>query len=146
MARYLTQVHSPKPAAEVFGYLADLSNMADWDPGVIHVEQLQGSGSTAGAVFDVVVKTVGGSVTFRYCFTNYDAPIEFTVCAQKPLLTSIDRVAVAEVGDGSVVTYSAELKFSLILKVLDPVLGFVLKRIGDRASVGLVRELEGQRW
>jgi len=38
MARYAVHVRSPKPADEAFAYMADLSNFAEWDPGVEHAE------------------------------------------------------------------------------------------------------------
>ncbi len=40
MARYVVHVRSPKPAAEAFDYMADLSNFAESDPGVEHTEQV----------------------------------------------------------------------------------------------------------
>ena len=40
MARYLATVESRSPAAETFGYLAALSNAAEWDPGVLAGQHL----------------------------------------------------------------------------------------------------------
>ena len=35
-----------------------LSNFAEWDPGVVKVEQIEGDGAGPDAVFDVAVKGV----------------------------------------------------------------------------------------
>jgi len=66
MARYVVRVRSPISPGESFDYMADLANFAEWDPGVVGVEQIEGDGGGADAVFDVAVKGVRGPVTLRY--------------------------------------------------------------------------------
>jgi carbon monoxide dehydrogenase subunit G len=143
MARYVVHVRSPLPAAEAFAYMADLSNFAEWDPGVEHAELVQGDQAGPTAAFDVTVKGVRGSLTLRYHITEYAPPEKVVALAQSRLLTSLDTVTVRSDGDGSVVTYDAELKLNGLLRVADPLLGLSFKRIGDRAATGLVRILQG---
>lgn len=145
MARYVVHVRSPKPAAEAFAYMADLSNFAEWDPGVAGVEQVQGDGPGPDAAFDVTVKGVGRPLTLRYHVTAYDPPDKVVAKAQSRLLTSFDTITVRSDGDGSVVTYDAELKLNGLLGLADPLLGLSFNRIGDRAATGLVRALDGKK-
>ena len=145
MARYVVHVRSPKPAVEAFAYMADLSNFAEWDPGVDHAEQVQGDGPGIDAAFDVAVKAIRRSLTLRYQITDYDPPDKVVARAESRLLTSLDTITVRGDGDGSVVTYDAELKLNGILGVADPLLGLSFKRIGDRAAAGLVRALDGEK-
>jgi hypothetical protein len=35
MARFTTHIRSPLSADQAFAYMADLTNFAEWDPGVI---------------------------------------------------------------------------------------------------------------
>ena len=53
MARYVTTVKTAKTPKQVFAYMADLRNFAEWDPGVKAVKQVQGSGGGKDAVFDL---------------------------------------------------------------------------------------------
>ncbi len=145
MARYVVHVRSPKPAAEAFAYMADLSNFAEWDPGVAGVEQVQGDGPGPDAAFDVEVKGIAGSLTLRYHVTAYDPPDKVVAKAQSRLLTSLDTITVRDDGDGSVVTYDAELKLNGLLGLANPLLGLSFNRIGDRAATGLVRALDGKK-
>ncbi|MFT7650245.1 MAG: carbon monoxide dehydrogenase subunit G [Candidatus Poriferisodalaceae bacterium] len=145
MARYVVHVRSPKPADEAFAYMADLSNFAEWDPGVEHAEQVQGDGPGPNTAFDVTVKGIGGSLTLRYDVTDYDPPEKVVAKAQSRLLTSLDTITVRGDGDGSVVTYDAELKLNGLLGLADPLLGLSFNRIGDRAATGLVRALDGKK-
>jgi Polyketide cyclase / dehydrase and lipid transport len=125
--------------------MADLRNLADWDPGVRSVAQIEGVGGGDGATFDVVVDAVRGELTLRYVTTSYDEPSHVVVEAQSRRLTSVDRITVvADATSGSVVTYDAYLGVNGRLgSLLDPVLGLVFRRIGRRAERGLRSALVG---
>ena len=69
MARYVVHVRTPMPPAEAFAYMADLTNFAEWDPGV---EQVEGDGAGPGAAFDVEVKLPGWTMTLRYETVAFD--------------------------------------------------------------------------
>ena len=73
MARYVTRVQTPRSPTEAFAYLADLRNVAEWDPGVKRAEQVEGDGAGPGAVFDVTVAGPGRDLTLRYVTVEYDA-------------------------------------------------------------------------
>lgn len=145
MARYVVHVRSPRPPAESFAYMADLSNLAEWDPGVVLVEQSAGEGAGPEAVFDVVVRGLRGPLTLRYHTTHYEPPSSVVARAESKRLTSLDTITVRAEGSGSVVTYDAELKLNGLLGLADPLLGLSFKRIGDRAAAGLIRALDGER-
>lgn len=145
MARYSTTVRSPMPVGEAFAYMADLRNFAVWDPGVTKVVQVRGEGGGPQSVFDVDVKSVGGTTTLQYVTTSYDEPRRVQVEARSSLLTSIDRIDVVADGDGSLVTYDAELRLNGPLALFDLGLRMAFRRIGDRAAAGLERALGGER-
>lgn len=145
MARYVARVRTPTSSAEAFAYMADLANFAEWDPGVEKAEQVQGDGPGLDAAFDVGVKGIGRSLSLRYHVTSYDPPQKVVARAESRLLTSLDTITVTDDGDGSIVTYDAELKFNGLLGLADPLLGLSFKRIGDKAAAGLVRVLEGEK-
>jgi carbon monoxide dehydrogenase subunit G len=145
MARYVTTVRSPRTADDAFAYMADLRNFAAWDPGVTRVVQVEGDGGGPRAAFDVTVKAVGGDTTLRYVTERYESPTTVLVEARSKFLTSIDRIDVAPDGDGSKVTYDAELRLNGPLRLFDPLLAVAFGRIGDRAAAGLERALQGER-
>jgi carbon monoxide dehydrogenase subunit G len=145
MARYLMHVRTPMPPGEAFAYMADLSNFAEWDPGVDSVEQVQGDGPGPQASFDVAVKALGRSITLRYDTITYEPPVTVVAFAESSLLTSHDSITIEPDGSGSIVTYDAVLKLKGLLGLADPLLGLSFKRIGDRAGAGLVSALGGER-
>ncbi len=145
MARYVTKVRTARAPEEVFAYMADLRNFAEWDPGVKAAKQVQGSGGGPDAVFDVTVAGPGRDLTLRYVTEEHDAPQNLLVVARSRTFTSIDRVTVEPNGTGSVVTYDADLRLNGLLRVGDLGLRLVFDRIGDRAAAGLRRVLEGEQ-
>jgi carbon monoxide dehydrogenase subunit G len=146
MARYVTKVQTDRSAEDVFTYLADLRNFAEWDPGVRRVEQVEGDGGGPDTVFDVSVAGPGSrDLTLRYRTVEYDAPRELLVIATDRFLTSEDRITVDATPAGTVVTYDADLRLRGLLRIADPALRMVFGRIGDRAAAGLRRALDGQK-
>ena len=145
MARYLVHVRTPMPPAEAFAYMADLTNFAEWDPGVDRVDQVHGQGSGPDAAFDVAVKAFGRSITLRYDTVTYEAPNTVVAFAESSLLTSLDTITVTPDDAGSIVTYDAVLKLKGPFALADPLLGLSFKKIGDRAAAGLETALAGQR-
>jgi carbon monoxide dehydrogenase subunit G len=146
VARYVVHVRTPMPPAEAFAYMADLTNFAEWDPGVDRVEQVEGDGAGPGAVFDVAVKLPGRTMTLRYDTVAFDDTSHtMTAFAQNAVMTSEDTIAVEADGNGSIVTYDAVLKLKGLLGLSDPLLGLTFNQIGDRAAAGLVKTLAGER-
>ncbi len=145
MARYTVSVATPMPADEAFAYMADLRNFVQWDPGVTNVEQVEGDGAGAHTAFDVTVKAFPKKIVLRYHTTTFVPPTTVVARAQSKLLTSLDTVTVTPDGDGSIVTYHAELTLNGPLKLADPLLRMTFGKIGDRAAAGLIAALNGAR-
>jgi carbon monoxide dehydrogenase subunit G len=146
MPRYQTRVRSPWSADRAFDYLCDLEHFADWDPGVKHARRVGGSTPGPGATYDVTVAAMGRDLTLRYETVEIDPPARIEVRAETATLRSVDVIAVEEhSGGGCIVTYDADLSLKGMLRLGDPLLGLVFRRIGDRAAAGLRAALEGTR-
>jgi carbon monoxide dehydrogenase subunit G len=144
MAQFVISVRTFKGVTEVFDYMADLRNFAEWDPGVSKVAQVVGDGGGVASSFDVDVKGVGKDLTLRYETTRYEPPTVVVARAESSMFTSLDRIEVVADGAGSIVTYDAQLTLNGPLGIADPLLGLVFKRIGGRAAKGLVQVLDGE--
>ena len=143
MANYTTTIETDWTPREAFDFMADLRNFAVWDPGVSSVEQVSGDGGGAGSEFDVAISGTPVAMTLRYRTERYDRPRTATVRASNLLFTSVDTITVETSGDGSLVTYDADLKLNGPLGLFDLALKPVFQRIGGRANDGLVAALGG---
>jgi hypothetical protein len=142
MAKYVTTIPSSMSPEQAFAYMADLRNFAQWDKGVVKVEQVKGSGPGLGTIFDVTVKGIGKSTsTLRYTTTEYDEHTNILVKGVNTLFTSIDRVTITPTSTGCNVVYDAILTANWIIAPMNLVLGKVFNKIGDTATSGLRKAL-----
>ena len=142
MAQYVTTIPSSKTPAEAFAYMADLRNFAEWDRGIIRVEQIKGSGAGLGTIFDITVKGMGGKDSvLRYETLEYDEPTNILVKGRNWMFTSIDRVTIVPTATGCDVTYDAILTANWIIAPMNLLLGRVFNKVGDTATRGLRKVL-----
>lgn len=145
MAKYVVHVRTPMNQAAAFDYMSDLRNFEGWDPGVLGVEQVEGSSPAIGSEYDVTVQAVPKTMTLRYKIVTYEPSHLVVARAESTLLTSVDRITVDTDDEGTTVTYDAELTLNGPLALADPLLGIAFQRIGDRAAAGLVEALNGEQ-
>ena len=145
MARFVTTVQTPWPTEKAFDYMADLTNFAQWDPGVRQAKQISGDSPALGAEYEVEVDGVGGPLPLVYRLIEYRPSTEVVAEATTRFLRSYDRVTVSPSADGgSMVTYDAELTLRGIFGLADPLVAIAFNRIGRKAEEGLLKALDGQ--
>lgn len=142
MARYIARVRTPMSVDEAFAYMSDLTNFAEWDPGVKESVQVEGSGAGLGAAYDVTLDNAG-SMTLRYEVTEFTTPNHLKAIAEASWFTSIDVIEVRSDGDQTLVVYDATLKLPWYLRLFDPLLAKKFDEIGDKAAAGMERALDG---
>ncbi|MFL5864291.1 MAG: SRPBCC family protein [Solirubrobacteraceae bacterium] len=141
MARYQATIDTPQSPQEAFAYLSDFSTAAEWDPGVVEAERVDGLALGEGAEFRLVAEFLGRRTPLTYRIVEYDPPHTVTFLGENATVTSLDRITVAAIADGTRVTYDADLRLKGPLHLADPLLRIAFHRVGDRALAGLRRTL-----
>lgn len=141
MAHARETVDSTKSRQEVFDYLSDFTTTAHWDPGIIRAEKITDGPIGVGTQFRVETKFMGRTTSLVYVMTAYDPPGRFVVSGENATVTSLDEITVEAVGDGSRVTYDAELTLKGPAKLFDPLLSLAFGRVADKAIAGLEKAL-----
>lgn len=145
MARYATTIRTGLTPSEAFAYVADLTNLPEWDPGVTSAVQVRGDGPGPDAAYEVTLSNAG-SMTLTYETTSFDGDaLATTLVAKSSWFTSVDTVTASPHGDGADVTYDAELRLRGLLALGDLFFRPIFNRIGDKASRGLRRALDGEK-
>ncbi len=145
MARYATTVRTDLTPSEAFVYVAELTNLPEWDPGVKQATQVRGDGPGPDAAYEVTLSN-GGSMTLTYETTSYDGDaLTTTLVAKHAWFTSVDTVTASPSGDGADVTYDAELSLRGPLALGDLFFRPIFQRIGDKAARGLTKALAGEK-
>ena len=144
MARYAVTLATPLPPAEAFEKVADLSRLTEWDPGVVSAAYQVGDSIAVGTIWKVIVKGFGGSpIKLHYEVTDLDPDVRMVAVADDKTLRSYDIISVAPDGDGSRLTYDAELKMKGLFSPINMILPLIFDKIGDKAAQGLVEYLDG---
>ncbi|CAN5440239.1 hypothetical protein BH10ACT11_BH10ACT11_14640 [soil metagenome] len=145
MARYVGRVSTPRSAEEAFDYLADFTKVTEWDETAKSSVLLDGPpAGTVGARFAVEVGFAGRTNHFEYTTTVSERPYRLVLRAESSTIVSEDTVTVVESGGQTMVSYDANLLPKGVVKLIDPILGLMFKRLGDNAAGGLARELGGK--
>ena len=88
MPPYRTTVHTSWSPRQAFAYMSDLTNFAEWDPGVKRSVQVAGSGIAVGSAFDVTVGGIGRDLVLRYEIVDLVPDERVEVRAETSLLRS----------------------------------------------------------
>jgi hypothetical protein len=138
MARYVASVESPWEREAAFDYLADFANIADWDPGVARARPLSDEALAVGARFEVVSSFLGREIPLVYETIEIDRPRRVLLRAESGTVVSLDEMSFdLRPGGGTIVTYDARLTAKGAFRPFAPLLGLMLRRLGDAARDGL---------
>lgn len=137
MASYSTSVESPKSLEEVFDYMADFRNAAEWDENTSSVKLTSGKPDQVGATYEVVTGFAGRDLTLTYKTVEIERPGLVVFESSTGLAKIRDTIEFTSSGSGCRVDYNARIETSGLAKVLDPVFSLIFKRVGDRAAASL---------
>ena len=145
MARYATTVRTALSPSEAFAFVAELTNLPQWDPGVKKASQVRGDGPGPDAAYQVTLSNPQ-AMALTYETTSFDGDaLTTTLVAKSSWFTSVDTVTASPSGDGADVTYDAELRLRGPLALGDLFLRPIFQKIGDKAAAGLTAALEGEK-
>jgi hypothetical protein len=142
MPRYRATIPSRWDPARTFAYIADFSNAAEWDPGVVRASRVAGADSGRAAAFDLVIRSAGREMPLRYQVASL-AGQKITFRAETERLESVDTITVVPAEHGSLVEYDARLSLRGLGRLLNPLLALSFHRIGERARRSLTHRLAG---
>lgn len=132
-----------RPIDDVFAYVADFSNIADWDPGVHSSRSLSDGPPAVGARYEVVVRFGTSKVPIVYEITELDPPSRVVLVGTSDRLKAVDEILFSPVGERTEVDYKADLTFAGVIRFVVPLFSPIITRVGSRAVDGMVKALEG---
>ncbi|MDX1511791.1 MAG: SRPBCC family protein [Nitriliruptorales bacterium] len=143
MARYVATVATPREAGAALDFVADFTNLTEWDPGIVSAERVDDGPLAVGARFATVIEFRNMALTYE--LVEYVPGERALLVAEGGGMVSRDLITVEPTDDGSRLTYDATLTLSGFLKVLDPLLAIGFNRVAGKAVAGLEEALEGTR-
>lgn len=144
MPRYTTKLETEKPPEEVFDYVADFANAAQWDPNVKHAERTAEGPIGETSEFRLDYAMLGSRRRLLYRITAFTRPHEVVLQCETASMSLTDRITVVAQDAGSCLTYDAKVTLRGPLKLVAPLFDRGFQRAGDRARAGLCDALRAQ--
>jgi len=112
------------PPAEVFAYLSDLENLAEWQSGVVSARRTSEGEMRVGATASVVRQLMGQRIDAPLTVTDFDPPkrlgIGSEVSGVKAQAT-LDLEA-AENGETTDLSFAMEIRGSMLTAFMEPMI------------------------
>lgn len=143
MPRFTTSFTVDLPVDAVFSYLADFTNLAEWDPAVRDATRVRGDGPGVGDRVRLAFGIGPATVGLDYTTTVHDRPHHVAFEPDARLVRGVDDIRLSAVGDGATrVQWRAVFGFAGPGRLVDPVLGPGFQRVAERAVDGLRARLD----
>lgn len=134
--------HIDRPLHEVFALTADFSNAEKWDPGVASSKPMERGAPGVGSRYEVMVLFGSREIPMTYEITVLEQDSRVVLEGRGATITAVDDIRFEERDGGTLVDYTADLKFTNWMRFITPLLASTLTRVGEKALDGLVETLE----
>lgn len=133
----------PGDIEKVFDYIADFSNTAEWDPGIVSARRTSPGPIAPGSTFELVAEFMGRKLTTTYEVVTMDAPHGVVVRGGTARFTSTDTLNLTETEGDIRIDYRAVFELKGPLRLAEPLLRGTFAKLADKAVAGLEKELRG---
>jgi len=130
-----------RPIAQVFDYLADFSQIADWDPSVLSAKKISSGAIQQGTKFDLLLKSAGRKLPMAYELIDYQPYHSLTFLGKANGFTATDRISFQAINDSTQITWQADLEFTGLLQYFIPIMRNSLLKLGKESMAGLAQAL-----
>lgn len=137
MTRLRETVEVPRPIDEVFCYVSNFANAAQWDPGVADSRKASAGAIGVGTVFRLRVRFGLRSIPMEYAIREFDRPHRVLLEGKGDSVHALDDIGFAVTSRGTRITYTADISLLGALSVIAPFLKGALDRVGKNAVRGL---------
>jgi len=136
-----TRTFSVTPPPEtVVDYLKDFANAEEWDPGTVSCTQIGNDPVGVGTRWNNVSKIAGNKTELVYTLEELTDD-KIVLVGKNKQATSTDTITVRPDGNGSEITYTAELEMHGGAKLLTPVMKLVFEKLGNDTEDDMARVL-----
>ena len=139
--RYRREIEVARDPQDVFDYLADFANAAEWDPGIAEARRLTPAPTEVGSRFEVIAVFRGKRQRFEYVVADYEEGRRVALRGEGAKARSDDVITVSG-GEGRArVGYEADIRLKGVYRIAEPFQRSTFRRMGDDALDGLARTL-----
>jgi dehydrogenase/reductase SDR family member 12 len=144
MIRLRETIEVARPIDEVFAYVSNFGNAAQWDPGVAESVKAGSGPIGAGTVFELRVRFGPRSIPMAYAIREFDRPRRVLLEGKSDSVHALDDIGFVATPRGTRITYTADISLLGASRIVEPLLQGALDRVGKNAVRGLQNALSGE--
>ncbi|MFO1324383.1 MAG: SDR family NAD(P)-dependent oxidoreductase [Burkholderiales bacterium] len=137
MIRLHETLDVPRPIDDVFAYVGNFANAAQWDPGVAESHKASPGPVAVGTQFDLRVRFGPRSIPMTYVVREYAPPSRIVLEGRSDSVHALDAIAFAPTAEGTRITYTVDISLQGALRHAERWLGGTLDRVGKNAMRGM---------
>lgn len=143
MTRLRFDITVPTPPEEAFAFVADFSNLPEWDPGAVSSTQLEGDGPELGAVYELQFSFGGSEMPLTYRITDIDPPNRVVIEGSGSRVSLRDEIHFDSADGGTRIRYVADIALKGPLRIAQPLFRPMFNRLEGASREGLRSALGG---
>jgi len=129
-----------KPIEAVFAYLSDFTTTTQWDPGTVLTVRSKGDG-LIGTEYLNTSTFAGRQTQLKYVVQEFTVDQSIGLRGENKSVIAHDTMTFRQAGTGTEVTYTAELTFKGLARLIAVFLKPAFARLGNEAEVGMAKAL-----
>lgn len=129
-----------KPIEAVFAYLSDFTTTTQWDPGTVLTVRSKGDG-LIGTEYLNTSTFAGRQTQLKYVVLEFTVNQSIGLRGENKSVIAHDTMTFRQAGTGTEVTYTAELTFKGLARLIAVFLKPAFARLGNEAEVGMAEAL-----
>ncbi len=141
MTKLREQATTALSPAEAFAHVAEFENIDQWDPGVAESAKGTSGATGVGSVYNLVLNYRGRNMNMQYIITEWEPDKRVVLVGTGGPVKAIDTITFEPSGEGTVVTYGADLQLTGFARLFQPLMASRFAAIGEAAGEGLRRWL-----
>ena len=130
-------IEVPRPVDDVFSYVSNFANAAQWDPGVAESTKTSPGRVGVGTVFSLRVRFGPRSIPMAYVIRVYEPLSRVVLEGTGGSVHALDDIEFAATPRGTRITYAADITLRGTVGRVEPWLKGALDRVGKNAVRGL---------
>lgn len=135
------QIDTTLPIESAFEYVADFANSQEWDPGVASAARVDSGPVGVGARYRLGVRIGSRVAPMDYRITVFEPPHRVVLVGSGSGVSAVDDIRFGSVATGTRIDYTADIRLTGLLRIVQPLLGGAFANIGRNAAEGMRRVL-----
>src|SRR5689334_4947922 len=141
MPRLHESVDTTLPVDDTFAFIADFANSPVWDPNTVSSERLDPGPVGVGAKYALTVRQGGRVVPMTYAVTTWEPGRRVVLEGEGSNVRARDEIRFEPTDGGTRVDYTADIRLTGWMRLVEPFAGGAFKRLATDAADGMRRAL-----